>query len=41
MVLPLGPEDTQQLTIIDKADHGQISSRTVIPVRFGTLETAV
>jgi protein-L-isoaspartate(D-aspartate) O-methyltransferase len=41
MVLPLGPEDTQQLTIIDKADDGQIRSRTVIPVRFGTLETAV
>ena len=41
MVLPLGPEEIQQLTVIDKADDGQIRTRPVIPVRFGTLETVV
>ena len=41
MVLPLGPEAAQQLTVIDKAGDGQIRARTVIPVRFGLLETAV
>ena len=39
MVLPLGPEEIQQLTVIDKADDGRIRTRSVIPVRFGTLET--
>jgi protein-L-isoaspartate(D-aspartate) O-methyltransferase len=41
MVLPLGPEAAQQLTVIDKAEDGQIRARTVIPVRFGSLETVV
>ena len=41
MVLPLGPEAAQQLTVIDKAGDGQIRARTVIPVRFGSLETVV
>ena len=39
MVLPLGPADTQQLTVIDKAEDGRIRTRTVIPVRLGALET--
>jgi protein-L-isoaspartate(D-aspartate) O-methyltransferase len=39
MVLPLGPEEIQQLTVIDKPEDGRIRTRTVIPVRFGTLET--
>jgi protein-L-isoaspartate(D-aspartate) O-methyltransferase len=39
MVLPLRPEEIQQLTVIVKADDGRIRTRTVIPVRFGTLET--
>jgi len=39
MVLPLGPEEIQQLAVIDKAEDGQIRTRTIIPVRFGTLET--
>ena len=38
MVLPLGPEEIQQLTVIDKADDGRVRTQTVIPVRFGTLE---
>ena len=41
MVLPLGPEEIQQLTVIDKADDGWIRTRPVIPVRFGTLETVI
>jgi protein-L-isoaspartate(D-aspartate) O-methyltransferase len=41
MVLPLGLEAAQQLTVIDKAGDGQIRARTVIPVRFGSLETVV
>jgi protein-L-isoaspartate(D-aspartate) O-methyltransferase len=41
MVLPLGLEETQQLTVIDKQPDGQINARTVIPVRFGQLETVI
>jgi protein-L-isoaspartate(D-aspartate) O-methyltransferase len=41
MVLPLGPEETQQLTVIDKQPDGRITTRAVIPVRFGQLETVV
>ena len=41
MVLPLGPEETQQLTVIDKQPDGKIATRAIIPVRFGQLETVV
>jgi protein-L-isoaspartate(D-aspartate) O-methyltransferase len=41
MVLPIGPEGIQQLTVVDKADDGRIRTRSVIPVRFGTLETVI
>ena len=41
MVLPLGPEETQQLTVISKQPDGQTSARAIIPVRFGQLETAI
>jgi protein-L-isoaspartate(D-aspartate) O-methyltransferase len=41
MVLPVGPEGIQQLTVVDKADDGRIRTRSVIPVRFGTLETVI
>jgi protein-L-isoaspartate(D-aspartate) O-methyltransferase len=41
MVLPMGPEETQQLTVIDKQPDGRITTRAVIPVRFGQLETVV
>lgn len=41
MVLPLGPAETQQLTVIDKPAGEPIRTRTVIPVRFTTLETMV
>jgi protein-L-isoaspartate(D-aspartate) O-methyltransferase len=41
MVLPVGPEETQQLTVIDKQPDGKIATRAIIPVRFGQLETVV
>jgi len=41
MVLPLGPEETQQLTVISKQPDGQTSARAIIPVRFGQLETTL
>ena len=41
MVLPLGPQETQQLTVISKQPDGQTSTQAIIPVRFGQLETAI
>jgi protein-L-isoaspartate(D-aspartate) O-methyltransferase len=38
LVLPLGPEDAQLLTVIDKDAAGQLKTRKVIPVRFSRLE---
>jgi protein-L-isoaspartate(D-aspartate) O-methyltransferase len=39
MVLPLGPEEMQRLTVIEKDVNGQTSVHEIIPVRFGRLET--
>jgi len=39
MVLPLGPDDAQLLTVIDKDAAGQARARALIPVRFSRLET--
>ncbi|MDR3530010.1 MAG: protein-L-isoaspartate O-methyltransferase, partial [Rhodopila sp.] len=39
MVLPMGPADAQQLTIIDMDANRQTSIRELIPVRFSPLET--
>ena len=41
MVLPLGPDEAQQLTVIDKTPGGRMETRAVMPVRFGRLETVV
>jgi protein-L-isoaspartate(D-aspartate) O-methyltransferase len=41
MVMPLGPEESQKLTLIEKQADGETSMREVIPVRFTRLETAV
>ena len=38
LVLPLGPQEAQFLTVIDKK-AGQLESRKLIPVRFTQLET--
>ena len=39
MVLPLGGEEAQALTLLDKGDRDRLSRRQVLPVRFGRLET--
>lgn len=39
LVLPVGAEEVQWLTVIDKDAAGQIRARKLIPVRFGQLET--
>ncbi|HEX2257226.1 MAG TPA: protein-L-isoaspartate(D-aspartate) O-methyltransferase [Afifellaceae bacterium] len=39
MVLPVGPADSQRLTVIDKEASGQFQFRKHIPVRFSELET--
>jgi protein-L-isoaspartate(D-aspartate) O-methyltransferase len=41
MVLPVGPEEAQQLTVIEKGAVGRIATREIIPVRFSRLETVV
>jgi protein-L-isoaspartate(D-aspartate) O-methyltransferase len=41
IVLPLGPDEAQWLTVIDKGANGHTSVRKLIPVRFGRLETVV
>jgi protein-L-isoaspartate(D-aspartate) O-methyltransferase len=40
MVLPVGPEEAQKLTVVDKKGGGEIETRTIMPVRFTMLETA-
>lgn len=40
LVLPLGSEEAQFLTVIDKDAAGHIETRQIIPVRFSRLETA-
>ncbi len=39
MVLPVGAQDVQQMTVIDKSRDGAINEREVMPVRFTRLET--
>jgi protein-L-isoaspartate(D-aspartate) O-methyltransferase len=39
MVLPLGPKEVQQLSVIDKDRAGNIAVREIMPVRFTWLET--
>ena len=41
MVMPLGPEEAQRLTVIDKDAIGGISITEGLPVRFTQLETIV
>jgi protein-L-isoaspartate(D-aspartate) O-methyltransferase len=41
IVLPLGPDEVQWLTVVDKGVGGQTSVRELIPVRFSRLETVV
>ena len=39
LVMPVGSDQTQQLTVIDKDATGQLKARKLIPVRFSRLET--
>jgi protein-L-isoaspartate(D-aspartate) O-methyltransferase len=39
LVMPLGPEEAQLLTIVDKVADGHTETLEVMPVRFGRLET--
>src|SRR5215467_5988641 len=39
IVLPLGPDEAQRLTVVDKGADGQTSVRQLVPVRFSRLET--
>ena len=41
IVLPLGPDEGQWLTVVDKGADGQTSVRKLIQVRFSRLETVV
>ena len=41
LVMPLGPGDAQQLSVIDKDATGIVRRLEVIPVRFSRLETIV
>ena len=39
LVLPVGPQEAQFLTVIDKDATGRLDARKLIPVRFTRLET--
>jgi len=39
MVLPLGADESQQLTVIEKTASGELTAQAVLPVRFSRLET--
>jgi protein-L-isoaspartate(D-aspartate) O-methyltransferase len=41
LVLPVGPDEGQRLTVIDKHAAGDTHIRELIPVRFSRLETAI
>lgn len=40
MVIPLGPKEVQQLSIVERRDGGEVETRALLPVRFTQLETA-
>ena len=41
MVIPLGGEDIQQLSVVEKAADGSATTGAIMPVRFTRLEVAV
>jgi len=41
LVMPLGPEEAQLLTVVSKDASGRTETREVMPVRFSRLETVV
>jgi protein-L-isoaspartate(D-aspartate) O-methyltransferase len=38
MVIPLGGDDIQQLSVVERHGHGETTTRAVMPVRFTQLE---
>ncbi len=40
MVIPLGGQDVQQLSVIEKGVDGDVTTRAIMPVRFTQLELA-
>ena len=40
MAIPIGGQDIQQLSVIDKTGSGEIRTREIMPVRFTELETS-
>ena len=38
MVIPLGGQDVQQLSVVEKSLSGEVTTRTIMPVRFTQLE---
>ena len=40
MVIPIGGEDVQQLSVVEKAGDGDLTTRAIMPVRFTQLEIA-
>jgi protein-L-isoaspartate(D-aspartate) O-methyltransferase len=41
MVIPLGGQDVQQLSVVEKSASGNVDTRHIMPVRFTQLELAV
>jgi protein-L-isoaspartate(D-aspartate) O-methyltransferase len=41
IVIPLGSEEVQQLSVVEKDSDGEVSARAIMPVRFTRLEEAV
>jgi len=41
LVMPLGPDQAQILTVIDKDAAGTLQAREILPVRFSRLETVL
>jgi protein-L-isoaspartate(D-aspartate) O-methyltransferase len=39
MVIPLGSEDVQALSVVERAGDGSLGTRKIMPVRFTRLET--
>jgi protein-L-isoaspartate(D-aspartate) O-methyltransferase len=39
LIMPIGPEEMQRLTVIDKDEDGQARVHGLLPVRFSRLET--
>jgi protein-L-isoaspartate(D-aspartate) O-methyltransferase len=39
LVLPVGTDEVQQLTVVTKHDAGDVATRNIMPVRFTRLET--